>query len=120
MKKSKFLTALLALAACGTPGKAKQLGRKVFLRPDWEEVKFQVMEDCLREKFRDTELLVQLIATKGHFLIEGTTWHDKCWGICTCEECGGNGDNNLGKLLMKIRDEYVALMDQATPKYCVK
>ena len=123
--KTLDMTQRYEIANMKSPGAAKRAGRKLNLRPDWEEVKFQVMEDCLREKFRDTELLVQLIATKGHFLIEGTTWHDKCWGICTCEECGGNGDNNLGKLLMKIRDEYVALMDQATPKceggfYCVK
>ena len=92
------------------PGAAKRAGRSLTLRKDWEEVKFKVMEECLREKFRDTELLLKLLATDGHFLVEGTTWHDQCWGICTCEKCGGNGANNLGKLLMKIRDEYLQIL----------
>ncbi len=33
-------------------------------------------------------------------LIEGNHWNDTFWGICN-----GNGENNLGKILMKIRHE---------------
>jgi len=32
-------------------------------------------------------------------LIEGNTWGDTYWGVCR-----GRGSNNLGKLLMKIRE----------------
>lgn len=31
-------------------------------------------------------------------LIEGNTWNDTFWGVCN-----GEGENNLGKLLMKVR-----------------
>ena len=117
--KTLDMTQRYEIANMKTPGAAKRAGRKLNLRSDWEEVKEQVMEDCLREKFRDTELMVKLIGTDGHFLIEGTTWHDQCWGICTCEKCGGNGENKLGKLLMKIRDEYVQILkDMTTSNSC--
>lgn len=84
-----------------TPGKAKRLGRRATLRPDWEQVKLQVMEDLLRLKFAPgTELHQRLLATSPAELIEGNHWNDRFWGVCK-----GTGQNHLGKLLMKIRDE---------------
>ena len=88
------------IAAADTPGQAKRLGRKVTLRPDWEEVKDQVMLDALRKKFSDDKLRSMLLTTGEEYLIEGNTWGDKYWGVC-----GGIGLNHLGKLLMQVRDE---------------
>lgn len=89
-----------------TPGKAKRMGRAVTLRPDWEEVKTDVMRQCLRSKFRFAPLGIDLINTGNEELIEGNTWHDNCWGNCTCEQCANKpGENRLGKLLMEIREE---------------
>jgi predicted NAD-dependent protein-ADP-ribosyltransferase YbiA (DUF1768 family) len=39
--------------------------------------------------------------TKPFELIEGNTWGDKYWGQCPI----GNGRNELGKILMAIRDD---------------
>lgn len=83
-----------------TPQDAKHFGRRVKLRPDWEEVKESVMEDLLRQKFSDSELRKQLLDTGNAELIEGNTWGDKYWGVC-----GGEGQNRLGYLLMKVRKE---------------
>ena len=88
------------IAAADTPGQAKRLGRKVALRPDWEEVKDQVMLEALRKKFSDDKLRSMLLATGEEYLIEGNTWGDKYWGVC-----GGIGLNHLGKLLMQVREE---------------
>ena len=89
-----------------TPGKAKRMGRAVTLRPDWEEVKTDVMRECLRSKFRFAPLAIDLINTGDEELVEGNTWHDNCWGNCTCEQCANKpGENRLGKLLMEIREE---------------
>ena len=93
------------IAAAPTPGQAKRMGRKVQLREDWELVKTDVMRECLKSKFSNPVLKTQLLATKDATLIEGTTWHDRCWGICTCPECKGAGENRLGKLLMELREE---------------
>lgn len=89
-----------------TPGKAKRCGRKVSLRPDWEEVKEEIMFIALRKKFSNPILKAKLLATGNEYLEEGTTWHDNEWGVCRCEKCQDIlGKNKLGKLLMKLREE---------------
>lgn len=89
------------IAAMTTPSEAKSAGRALPLRPDWEQVKFDVMERCVREKFtRHADLRAQLLATGNAELIEGNTWGDRIWGVYQ-----GQGDNRLGKILMKIREE---------------
>jgi len=83
-----------------SPGRAKRLGQKVTLRPGWDGMRVAVMEKLLRAKFSYPELRDQLLDTGDAELIEGNVWKDKFWGVC-----GGVGENQLGKLLMKIRDE---------------
>lgn len=85
-----------------TPGVAKALGKACLLRPDWEEIKVEVMEDLLRQKFKNPLLKAKLLATVGHDLVEGNHWGDTFWGVCR-----GKGLNMLGKLLMQIRDETI-------------
>ena len=86
-----------------TAGKSKYVGRRVDLRPDWETVKFGIMEEIVRAKFtRNPELAEMLLATGDKILVEGNTWGDTCWGV-NCKT--GQGENHLGKILMKVRDE---------------
>ena len=83
------------------PNVAKQLGRKLYLRDDWDDVKLDVMEVLVLRKFQlHANLRTQLLLTGGMPLEEGNTWGDKFWGIYM-----GRGENHLGKILMRIRDE---------------
>src|SRR6476620_8945451 len=82
------------------PAEARRAGQKLPMRSDWESIKIDVMFRCLKEKFKDPELKDKLINTGDEELIEGNWWGDKFWGVCN-----GVGENNLGKLLMKIREE---------------
>lgn len=76
---------------------------KVELRSDWEEVKLDVMRDVVFAKFfQNPELAKRLLATGGSNLIEGNNWHDTFWGV---DSETGEGQNNLGKILMEIRAE---------------
>ncbi len=84
-----------------TPRAAKQRGRRVAIRADWEAVKLLVMEQCLRSKFADPGLRRLLLATDHAELVEGNTWNDRFWGVCR-----GTGENHLGKLLMNLRAEF--------------
>ena len=93
------------ISKVATPGQVKRFGRTLKLRKDWDDVKFGYMEWCLREKFKDAKLQEMLLQTGDEELIEGNYWHDNVFGSCTCEKCGNKGENNLGKLLMKIRSE---------------
>ena len=85
---------------------SKRAGRRVTLRPDWEQVKDQVMRAVLMAKFADPTLKKKLVRTIGIHLIEGNTWHDNYWGSCTCTKCGDKGQNVLGKLLREVRHKY--------------
>lgn len=87
-----------------TPGQAKRIGRKITMRSDWETIKLGVMEDLLRQKFSDPMLRQQLLDTKSYELIEGNSWGDKYYG-CVLENDEWVGQNHLGKLLMKLREE---------------
>ena len=96
------------IAAAPTPGEAKRMGRSVSLRPDWEEIKLDVMKRGLRLKFADLALAEKLLDTLDEELVEGNWWHDNIWGNCNCDKCKNiKGQNNLGKLLMKIRAELI-------------
>lgn len=46
-------------------------------------------------------------------IIEWNTWHDQFWGKCSCDECGGCGENYLGLELMVIREQLVKLYKPA-------
>lgn len=85
--------------------RAKRQGKKLKLRKDWEEIKIDIMEHGLRQKFSPGYLRMRLLLTKPHKLIESNYWHDNFWGACSCPKCKNiPSQNHLGKLLMKIRD----------------
>lgn len=97
--ESSVLELWLAIANTDNPGTVKKLGKKLPLRKDWQSVRVSIMTDLVTQKFQDSELLAKLKATAPNELVEKNTWHDTFWGVCN-----GEGENNLGKLLMAIRD----------------
>lgn len=91
---------------------AKREGKKVALRGDWDVVKVDIMEEIVRAKFmQNPDILKLLVETGDMELIEGNRWHDKFWGV---DIFSGEGENNLGRILMKVRAELggVDLADQ--------
>lgn len=84
-----------------TSGKAKVYGRRAPMKPEWkeDETRLRVMEEILRLKFSISGLRRKLNDTKPCELVEGNFWRDRFWGVYE-----GEGENYLGKLLMKIRD----------------
>jgi ribA/ribD-fused uncharacterized protein len=82
------------------PADAKKYGRRLTVREDWEDVKLQVMEELLYEKFtRHSSFRRRLFTTFPHKLVEGNWWEDTFWGVCN-----GKGLNHLGRLLMEVRE----------------
>ena len=85
------------------PSEAKKKGRHVTLRKDvdWDSVKTTYMyEICLAKFSQNKELKNKLLATGDKHLEEGNTWGDRIWGTVN-----GVGENRLGKILMKVREE---------------
>ncbi len=86
-----------------TPEEAAALGRCCTrkVRPDWEEVKTKVMREAILQKFlTHTEIREILLNTGQQLLVENSPT-DYFWG------CGADrtGQNHLGKILMKVREE---------------
>ena len=89
------------IAALPSPGEAKREGRKLDIRKDWDDVKLDIMENCLRAKFAPGRQITDLLISTGDArLVEGNHWGDRYWGVCN-----GTGQNHLGRLLMRIRQE---------------
>ena len=83
------------------PMEARNLGQKVTMRPDWDQVKRTVMKECCLAKFlQHPDLRKQLMETGTEVLVEDSKI-DWFWG------CGkdGTGQNVLGQVLMEVRTE---------------
>lgn len=91
------------VASLPKPGDAKKYGRRIKLRPDWESVKFDIMYQINLDKYTSNLYLRRkLLDTGNEHLQEGNMWGDTIWGV---DLRTGKGENNLGKILMRIRDE---------------
>jgi ribA/ribD-fused uncharacterized protein len=89
------------IANASGPGEAKRQGQRVTLRPDWEEVKDQIMYEIVKAKFDQNPILAMRLRYTGiRSLIEGNTWGDIYWGVCS-----GVGQNKLGLILERVRSE---------------
>lgn len=79
---------------------AKQLGRKIKLRNNWNDYRIEAMKIALYNKFtQNIELAKRLVGTNDLLLEEGNSHGDVFWGTVK-----GVGENNLGKLLMLLRE----------------
>ncbi|HEY6062566.1 MAG TPA: NADAR family protein [Chitinophagaceae bacterium] len=97
---------------CATPAEAKDFFETYKIKPDpgWTIAKkLLVMEEILMIKFggKDPFLTRALLATGDANLVEGNSWNDTFWGVCN-----NSGENNLGRLLMKVREELVRQKQQ--------
>lgn len=86
-----------------SPWAAMQIERqnKDKRRADWQEAKVDIMTEIVRAKTnqnQDVRDCLQKTGSKG--IVENSPW-DSFWG------CGadGNGQNQMGRILMQIRDE---------------
>jgi ribA/ribD-fused uncharacterized protein len=85
-----------------TPKAAKENGKTIAIRKDWDSVKDNIMLTALRLKFtQHQDLKIKLLATGDDELIEWAPWGDTYWGVNKKYE----GQNKLGKMLMQVREE---------------
>jgi ribA/ribD-fused uncharacterized protein len=91
---------MLIVQQQATPGRAKRAPRRhnLEIRADWDDVKLDIMDLLLQQKFAIPEIRERLLSTGDEDIIEVNTWGDVFWGVC-----GNRGENYLGKLLMRIR-----------------
>ena len=96
----------LKIHGASTPSSAKKLGGQrsgpCQLRPDWEEVKVDLMREILLCKFSQNGELKAVLLSTGDRQLREHTPRDKFWGDGGKK---GKGKNMLGKLLMAVREE---------------
>ena len=80
-------------------------------RKDWNEVKLAIMEELLRLKIEQNPyVLKKLLQTKAYTIVEDSP-KDSFWGWGPNRD----GENNLGKLWMKLREEYKVKEEKNEP-----
>lgn len=89
------------------PADAKKYALGVKLREDWDDVRWEIMFDLSCQKYSQPKFSALLIETADMYLEETNTWNDTYWGVCH-----GKGQNQLGKILMVIRAELLAIQKQ--------
>lgn len=87
-----------------SPNEARKIAHenKKYKITNWSDVKYKNMEKVLRLKVEQNSVVMKkLLATKDYIIAEYCTDEDTEWGL----DNNNHGENNLGKIWMKIREE---------------
>lgn len=99
------------IANAPTAKEAKAIGRKLTLRPNWDNERLPIMDLVVTAKFhQNSDLKKKLVDTGDAELIEGNYWRDNFWGVFQ-----GKGENNLGKVLMGVRKAFAPALQVTVP-----
>jgi ribA/ribD-fused uncharacterized protein len=71
------------------------------IRPQWEEQKYGIMKDICRTKLTQHPYILKSLITSGTASLVEDSPKDDCWG----RGPDWNGNNNLGKIWMELREE---------------
>lgn len=91
------------------PMKAKEISHKYekYVRDDWDQVKYRVMEWCLEVKLiQNWDSMANLLIETGNKDIVEYSVKDEIWGA---KRVGSTlvGQNAMGRLLMRVRANYL-------------
>lgn len=104
-QKCRTIEEKIEFASISNPTIAKRKGKKV-LGLDvalWNKSRIAIMKEvCMAKFIQNPELREMLLSTGNAELAEGNAWGDTFWGV---DSKTGKGKNNLGKVLMEIREE---------------
>lgn len=81
--------------------KSKEIAYTLEMRPDWEEIKYDVMKTALRNKANQWDFIKRRLIETGDTPLAENSPKDAIWGL----GADGNGKNLLGKAWMDIRAE---------------
>lgn len=100
----------LSIARAKSPFDAVAIGRDPrnaeHMRPDWEDVKYDVMKEIVGAKFSQHGRLQDILVATGDALIIEDAPGDYVWGVGK----DGTGTNWLGKVLMEVREDFTTLL----------
>lgn len=83
--------------------KAAAKGNQITPPDGWEDRQIEIMGSVLTAKFsQNPDLMEKLLATSNAALVNGNNQRELFWGV---DLYSWRGENNLGKILMTIRDK---------------
>jgi len=71
-------------------------------RKNWDDIRLSVMKDILRAKTEQHPYVKKKLLESGDKELIEDSWRDSFWGWGPNKD----GENNLGKLWMEIREEF--------------
>jgi len=101
------------IAGIQSPAEAQREARKLEVRPDWDKAQDPIMLALVRQKFQAEREKSRLQGTGNATLIHGNTLGDQSWGK---DLKTGQGENKLGNILMKVRDEHACGVTHSQPQ----
>ena len=84
-----------------------------WIHPNWHSIKLTVMRHVLMEKFSQDETLLKILLRTGNAQLVEHTKNDRFWG----DGGDGSGENQLGRLLVHVRDQLREFFPEITPQY---
>ena len=87
-----------------SPNEARKIAHenKQYKESNWSDIKYDNMEKVLRLKTEQNPIVKKkLLNTNDYIIAEYCTDEDTDWGL----DNNNKGENNLGKIWMKIRDD---------------
>lgn len=89
------------IQSCHSPNKARQQGKTVTLRDNWNTIKLGIMRKIIKSKINNNlQLRRSLIDSGDTILVHEAPW-DSFWG----DGRDGKGHNMLGLLYMELRSK---------------
>lgn len=86
---------------------SKKNQRQLSSRPDWEQVREDIMRWCLWVKASQHSVRFgEVLLSSGDRKIVERSRRDRFWGAVPVEDDLLEGENMLGRLLMELRDEF--------------
>jgi ribA/ribD-fused uncharacterized protein len=106
--KTLDLDARRMIQRMSAPRDARKAGQTVRIRDGWVEgIRWDTMYDLSCQKYSKGQTMHDLLCTYPMYLEETNTWGDVYWGVCR-----GKGENQLGKILMTVREDLMAIQQQ--------
>lgn len=88
-----------------TPAQARQHGQRVPMHADWDAGRRLIaMQYGLAQKFKYPGLAQRLVDIREDLITEINDWGDTFWGVCN-----GVGEDHLGRMLRKIRQDLLTM-----------
>ena len=105
--KTRDLEARKRISLASDARVARMMAKMTLQVSDWQEQQLPLMEQLVMDKFlRNQRLMLALLRTEDKPLVHTDFYRDTFWGAVENADGVWEGENHLGKILMRVRLTY--------------